>query len=164
MLAAAHTAGDSNKIAYSKIKLSFILLSSGMFKEVFDVLSTINLKYLSNSQKRSIIQWQRAITMILAIMITTIYATEYNKKGSLYVDSALMLYPEKSFQYLYYNGLKNIKTGERNKAFLYFDTLTMHSGFLSLHQLAITTSTLSAIYIQNNQTDSAINLLIWGSN
>ncbi len=36
----------------------------------------------------------------------------------------------------------------------------MHSGFLSLHQLAITTSTLSAIYIQNNQTDSAINLLI----
>jgi hypothetical protein len=160
MQAAAIKANNNSQIAYSKIKLSFILLSSGMFKEVFDVLSTINLKYLNNNEKAEYYTLAARYYYDLADYDNDrFYATEYNKKGSLYVDSALTLYPEKSFQYLYYNGLKNIKTGERNKAFFYFDTL-MHSGLLSLHQFAITTSTLSAIYIQNNQTDSAINLLI----
>ncbi len=92
-----------------------------MFKEVFDVLSTINLKYLSNSQKAEYYTLAARYYYDLGDYDNDrFYATEYNKKGSLYVDSALMLYPEKSFQYLYYNGLKNIKTGERNKAFLIF--------------------------------------------
>ena len=47
----ALAANDSFKIAWSKIKLSFILLSSGMFKEVFDTLKTINLRQLNDSGK-----------------------------------------------------------------------------------------------------------------
>src|ERR1700761_324152 len=35
---------DPVKIAYAKIKLGFILLSSGMFKETYDSLRTVNVK------------------------------------------------------------------------------------------------------------------------
>ncbi len=160
MLDNAMKAGDSSRIAYSKVKLSFILLSSGMFKEVFDVLSTINLKYLTNDEKAEYYTLSARYYYDLADYDKDkYYATAYNKKGSLFVDSALAIYSPASFSHLYYNGLKNIRAGDRDKAFSYFDTL-MHSGSLTPHQLAVTASTLSDIYIQNNQTDSAINLLI----
>jgi hypothetical protein len=154
----AAAAGDNNKIAYSKVKLSFIMLSSGMFKEVFDVLASINLNYLDSNQKAEYYTVAARYYYDLADYDKDDhYTNEYNKTGSLYIDLALSIYPEGSFQHLYYNGLKNIKTGDRDKALLYFDTL-MHSGSLTLHQLAVTASTLSDIYIHNNQTDSAIHL------
>lgn len=152
--------GDNSKIAYSKLKLSFILLSSGMFKEVYDVLAAIDLNYLDKNQIAEYYTLTARYYYDLADYDKDrFYATEYNKMGSLYVDSALAFYPTNSFQYLYYNGLKHIRAGNKDKAFQYFDTL-MRSGNLSPHQLAITASTLSDIYIQNNQVDSAINLLI----
>src|ERR1700761_9864274 len=43
---------DPSKIAYGKIKLGFILLSSGMFKETFDSLRTVNVKLLADSEKK----------------------------------------------------------------------------------------------------------------
>ncbi len=152
--------GNNARLSYSKIKLSFILLSSGMFKEVFDVLSSVNLSYLSNDEKAEYYTLTARYYYDLADYDKDrFYAVEYNTKGNLYVDSALAYYPQASFQYLYYNGLMNIRAGNRDTAFLYFDTL-MHNTALTPHQFAITASTLSDIYIQNNRTDSAINLLI----
>ncbi|MHB8208305.1 MAG: DUF6377 domain-containing protein, partial [Mucilaginibacter sp.] len=48
----AHLLNDPSKIAVSKIKLGFILLSSGMFKETFDSLKTVNVKVLNNDAKK----------------------------------------------------------------------------------------------------------------
>ncbi len=160
MQSVATVSGDNHKIAYFKIKLSFIMLSSGMFKEVFDVLSSINLNYLNDQEKAEYYTLAARYYYDLADYDKDhVYATEYNKTGSLYVDSALRLYAQTSFQYVYYSGLKNIRAGDRDKAFSYFDTL-MHDRSLTPHQFAVTASTLSDIYIQNNQTDSAIDLLI----
>jgi len=39
---------DPVKIAISRIKFGFILLSSGMFKETFDSLKAVNVKLLNN--------------------------------------------------------------------------------------------------------------------
>ena len=75
------------------------------------------------------------------------------------MDSALGLYPKSSFNYAYYTGLRQIKSGERTQALTVFRQL-LNRPDLSLHQLAVTTSTLSDIYINNGQTDSAILLLI----
>ena len=149
---------DSSRIAYAKIKLSFILVSSGLFKEVYDVLSTIDLRYLSNDEKAEYYTLTARYYYDLADYDKDqFYSPAYNLQGNRYIDSSLHLFPKNSFQYLYYNGLKLIRSGKNEQAFLYFDTL-MHNS-LTPHQFAITASTLSDIYIQNGQVDTAIGLL-----
>ena len=155
----ANLTGDSNRIAYAKIKLSFILLSSGMFKEVFDVLNSIDLQPLSNDEKAEYYTVSARYYYDLADYDKDgVYSPAYNIQGNSYIDSSMGLYPKNSFQYIYYNGLKNIRSAKNDRAFLYFDTL-MHDS-LSPHQFAITSSTLSDIYIQRGHTDTAISLLI----
>jgi hypothetical protein len=43
--------GDSSKVSYGKVKLGFILLSSGMFKETFELLKTVNVALLPDTAK-----------------------------------------------------------------------------------------------------------------
>ena len=42
---------DMSRTYYSQIKLGFILLSSGMFKETFDSMRKVNPKLLNDSMK-----------------------------------------------------------------------------------------------------------------
>ena len=159
MLQYATQTNDSNNIAYAKIKISFILLSSGMFKEVYDVLHSIDLHHLNNDQKAEYYTVAARYYYDLADYDKDgFYTPQYNIQGNLYIDSSMNLFPQNSFQYIYYNGLKNIRSAKNDPAFLYFDTL-MHKS-LTPHQFAVTASTLSDIYIQRNHTDTAINLLI----
>jgi tetratricopeptide (TPR) repeat protein len=75
------------------------------------------------------------------------------------MDSALRLYPPGSFNYGYFTGLRQIKAGDGAHAKAVFGQLLSRPD-LTLHQLAVTTSTLSDIYINNGQPDTAIVLLI----
>ncbi len=63
------------------------------------------------------------------------------------------------YDYIYYEGLKELKSGNRADAKRNFDQLLLRAG-LTPHQLAITASTLSDLYIQNGDIDQAILLLI----
>ena len=147
-------------IAYSKVKLSFIQLSSGMFKEVFDSLSPMSLQYLSTPQKAEYyVLMARCYYDLADYDRDKFFSPGYNDKASGYIDSALVLFPENSFDYKYYNGLKNIRSGKNDIAGNYFKEL-MSDTALTEHQLALTASTLSDIYIQRSQTDTAIILLI----
>ena len=47
----AYLLNDPQKIAYSRVKLSFILISSGMFKETFDSLKIVSVNTLPDSNK-----------------------------------------------------------------------------------------------------------------
>ncbi len=156
----ALAANDSFKIAWSKIKLSFILLSSGMFKEVFDTLKTINLRHLDDSGKAeyySVIA--RCYYDLADYDKDQFYAPAYDIEGHKYIDSALVFYSKNSFEYYYYNGLKNMLSGNSDIARQYLGKL-MNNPDLSPHELAVTASTLSDIYIRSRQTDTAINLLV----
>jgi hypothetical protein len=50
----ARQSGSTSRAPYARMKLSFILLSSGMFKEAFDSLGTVSLQYLNTPKKWSI--------------------------------------------------------------------------------------------------------------
>ena len=149
---------DSGRINYAKIKLSFILVSSGLFKEVYSLLNSIDLKYLNKEEQAEYYTLTARYYYDLAdYNRDQFYSPAYNIKGSLYIDSSLNLFEKKSFEYLYYKGLQLIRSGKPKEAFYYFNTLMKDS--LSKHQFAITASTLSDIYIQNGAVDSAIDLL-----
>jgi len=105
--AVGHRLNDPVKIAYGKIKLGFILLSSGMFKETFDSLKTINVKLLDNEARREYYFLLGRTYYDLSDFDKDDYYTPlYNNLANKYIDSATALCNPNSFEYIYYNGLR----------------------------------------------------------
>lgn len=152
--------GDPQRIDLARLKLSFILLSSGMFRESYDSLKTVNLQLFPDSLKAEYYSLMARYYYDLADYDNDQYHTPgYNNSGNQFIDSALQLYRPQSFNWYYYSGLKNIRNGKREVASLFFQAL-MKDTSLSYHELALTASTFSDNYIQNGKTDTAIHLLI----
>lgn len=150
---------DPVKISDGKIKFGFILLSSGMFKETFDSLSTVDVKILPDSLKQEYyFLTARTYYDLADYDKDKYYAPIYNKKAGIYIDSAVALSSPKSYNYAYNLGLKHLKLGEREQAAVLLKKL-MKDYQLTDHQLAVTASTLSDIYIQNGDNEQAIKLL-----
>lgn len=151
---------DPVKEAQSNVYLGFILLSSGMFKEAFDSLKTVNVKLLPRSVRREYYYLTARTYYDLADFDKDdYYMPLYNTQAGKFIDSATALTQTNSFEYLYYNGLKYLKSGNTKKAVINLNAL-MSQYNLSPHEFAVTASTLSDIYIRENRPDSAINLLI----
>lgn len=156
----ANVLQDPEKIAYTKIILNFILLSSGLFKETADSLQSININGLDKHIKAEFYALKARYFYDLADYAKdNYYAPAYNSSGGIYIDTALQFYPPTSFFYSYYSGLKDIRLGNMPQAQADFTKL-LKEGTLSKHELALTASTLSDIYIQNGNTEKAISLLI----
>jgi len=151
---------DPVKIAYGKIKLGFILLSSGMFKEAFDSLKTVKVGLLPDSAKTEYyFLTARTYYDLADFDKDDYYSPIYNERASRYIDSGVMLCKPNSFEYIYYNGLKFLKNGNEKTAVVNLKSLIEHYK-LTYHQFAVTASTLSDLYIRDGQPDSAINLLM----
>jgi len=151
---------DPVKIAYSRIKFGFILLSSGMFKETFDTLKMVNVRFLDTSARKEYYFLTARTYYDLADFDKDNYYTPiYNVRAGKYIDSATLLCKPASFEYIYYNGLKYLKTNNIPRAIINLKELVTKYK-LTDHQFAVTASTLSDIYIRNNEPDNAIDLLI----
>lgn len=151
---------DPTRIVYARLKTGFSLLSSGMFKETLDSLNEISIKGAPDSLKAEYYALMGRYYYDLGDFDNDTYNTPvYTAKGNLYMDSALQLYSPGSFSSSYYKGLKNIKSNNRQVAMAGLWQLLSRPG-LSDHELAVTTSTLSDIYIYNGRPDTAIQLLI----
>jgi hypothetical protein len=160
LLATSLQLGDPARIIYARLKLDFCLLSSGLFKETLDSLGKIRVSEAPDSLQAEYYALLGRYYYDLGDFDNDAYNTpDYIRKGNVYMDSALKRYTPSSFEYSYYKGLKDIKSGRRDEALADFRQLLTRSG-LSLHELAIATSTLSDIYINNGQPDTAITLLI----
>jgi tetratricopeptide (TPR) repeat protein len=158
--AVAYEMKDPDRIIYARIKLGFTLVSSGLFKETFDSLNTLNAAGAPDSIRAEFYSLMGRYYYDLGDFDNDGYYTvEYNQKGSRYIDSALTLYAENSFQYSYFQGLQFLKGGHVDEAALCFRRIIGRKD-LSPHQLALVASTLSDIYIRKGETDTAIDLLI----
>jgi hypothetical protein len=158
--ATAQQLNDPDRMTFARLKLDFCLLSSGLFKETLDSLGKIRILEAPDSLKAEYFSLIGRYYYDLGDFDNDAYNTpDYTRKGNAYMDSALRLYPPSSFQYTYYKGLTEIKSGRGTEAIADFRQLLKRPG-LSLHELAVTTSTLSDIYITNGQPDTAITLLI----
>ena len=156
----AYQLQDPQKIAYSSIILNFTLLSSGLFKETDDSLQSINTTGVHDSIKAEFYALKARYFYDLADYAKdNYYAPVYNKEGGTYLDTALAFYSPTSFSFSYYSGLKDIRFGNMPGAQASFIKLLAGRG-LTEHELALTASTLSDIYIQNGNIDSAISLLV----
>jgi len=151
---------DRKKIDVSRVNFGFIFLSSGMFKEVFDSLRAVNVKLLDTGAKKEYyFLLARTYYDLSDYDKENYYTPIYNERAGKYIDSAVTLCKTNSFDYLYYNGLKYLKTGNIPQAITNLKNLIANY-HLADHQFAITASTLSDIYIRQSEPDSAITLLV----
>jgi tetratricopeptide (TPR) repeat protein len=156
----AYRLHDPLRIDQAKIKLGFILVSAGMYKEAFDTLSTIRITGQPDSIRAEYYSLMGRFYYDLSDYSNDgYYRIGYYTKAGLYIDSSLQLYPKHSFDYFYYSGLRDFKSNHIDSAFAFFDTARTLPG-LSDHQLALVTSTLSGLYGMKGENEKAIDLLI----
>jgi hypothetical protein len=135
-----------SKAYYSKIKIGFILLSSGMFKETFDNLQGIDVHSLDDSIKLEYYSLlTRAYYDVAGYDNDQHYTHYYNELANKYIDSAIALSKPDSYDKIYLTGYKQLKNGQPQAASVNFNELLDHHK-LTLHQTAIVASTLGNIY------------------
>ena len=155
----ASASKDTLLIKYAKIKIDFVLLSSGMFKEVFDSLNYLNPHGLDNSVKAEYyILKARSYFDLSDYNKEKVFTDLYSAEADSYIDSLLTISSPGTFQFFYYSGLKSIRRGDVRATTTYFNKLAADS-LLSMRQIAIVNSTFSDLFIRKGQADSAVILL-----
>jgi hypothetical protein len=158
----AYYKSNSVLITDAKLKVVFVMLSSGMFKETFDSLNVISVDKTNDSLKAEYYSLRALAYYNLSDFNSDINSPVYNARANLYLDSALALYPINSFENLYYSALKFLKKGNTDSALLNLNKL-MARGDLSYHQIALATSTTGGIYLSRGHEDEAKPYLIRAS-
>jgi len=158
--ALSYSMGDRSLQDLSKIKMGFILLSSGMFKETFDAMHGIDVRDLSDSIKVEYYSiMMRAYYDLANYDNDRHYAPGYTNQANKYIDSAIALSKAGSFDNVYLSGYKKYKNGKTDSAAAIFTNL-LDPKKLTEHQYAIVASTLSNVYLNTSQKDKCIELLV----
>jgi hypothetical protein len=159
----SNTLKDGARQNECKMKLGFILLSAGMFKEAFDCLNDINVQLLNVDSKIEYYALKGRAYSDLAEYDNNAYYTPLdNAESSKYLDSAIMLSKPGSFNFLIQQGNKQLRTGDIRKPSEYFSQL-LKSNMLTTHQRAMVATGLSFFYNSPAQMEERINLLIEGA-
>lgn len=159
----AYHANDASKIAIAKVKLGFIMLSSGMFNEALDSLLTIKHYDLNDSVK---VEFYSVVARTYYDLVDfnrdDHFTARYTALGNHYVDSALSYCNPRSSEYLSLHAMKNLRLEKINEARDELEKL-LNTYNLTDPQLAIAASTLGYIYQRLGNNDAAMNMLIRAS-
>lgn len=151
---------DMSRAYYSQIKLGFILLSAGMFKETFDCMKRVNPKLLSVPMKEEYYFIMYRCNSDLAKYNSDKYSSPgYMQISNRYIDSAISLTPKGSISWMHYTGLKyaqlNNQPADDNEL---VKLLASHKP-ISMHLRAMINCSLAITYLNNNRREDAIALL-----
>jgi predicted PurR-regulated permease PerM len=156
----AYQENDPARIAYSKIKLGFVLVSSGLFKETLDTLYTIRPVRLPDSVRTEFYYLMaRTHYDLCDFDADNFYSVTYTSIGHAYIDSAMALLSSKSSQYLLMSGLKNVRQHNLKEAQADFEKMIRNFS-LSDTDFAVAASTLSFIYHFSDEPDLSKEMLI----
>lgn len=137
---------DPTKLAYARVKLGFILISSGMFKETFDSLKRVEVKYLHDSTRIDYYRLlSRAYSDLNIYNNDQYYRSVYVSLDQRYLDSAISVSPPGSYHYYYLGGVKNIYLKNFDKSVQLIETV-IKTQKLSYPQLAVNYYDLSNAY------------------
>lgn len=150
---------DIRKIAQVKIKMGFIFLSSGLFKEAIDTLLSVDAKRLDKELQIEYYSIMGRTYHDLADYDgSPVFTQIYNHAGNEYLRKAIDLIPPFSFQYYMLYGAEQLKANQFESARETFHRL-YDNHQMTEHQRAITTSTLGYIYTCLGKNEKAIFLL-----
>ena len=154
---------NNEKLSYAKVKLGFILLTSGRYKESFDCLNTVNVKLLNNDAKADYYYTKaRAYFDLGEYNDDKEFTPQYIRLGGALIDSASVYSNPDSFNYLFFKADKAIHYGDWAQASGYFNEL-LQNHKLTHHETARIAATLSKIYYAQKNHKKAIDLIITAS-
>ncbi|MEN0054584.1 MAG: DUF6377 domain-containing protein [Mucilaginibacter sp.] len=155
-----HEVGKQNSC---KIKLSFILLSAGMFKEAFDSFNGINVRLLDTDSKIEYYSLKARAHSDLADYDDNVFYSKYNNGLSIkYLDSAITLLKPNSFEWMRLQGDRQVRIGDLKSPSVYYTQL-FYKYPLTNHQRAMVATALSSFYPKSTQVEEKMNLLIIGA-
>jgi hypothetical protein len=155
LLETAYHLKEDSLINRAKVKISFTLLSAGMFKEALDTLYSVNPNSLNKESKIEYYSTLARTYYDLADYSNDLYFSDrYDKKGNGYLEQALQLSDPNSNQYLLLKGLKFMRAHEISNGINIFEMVLQNSK-LTKHELAIASSSLSYLYRLNNNPQKA---------
>ncbi|MBS1529719.1 MAG: tetratricopeptide repeat protein [Bacteroidetes bacterium] len=163
LLALSAATHNIQRLNESKIKLSFLLLSAGMFKETFECLDQINTKVLDNRAKLEYYSVKsRAYSDLADYNSDKSYAPYDQQQAVKFIDSAIALTEPGSFEQLYYMGNKQVISGQFQQPSTYYLTL-LNRYKLSEHERAMVATGLSFFFSGPYQEDDRDYLLAEGA-
>jgi hypothetical protein len=156
----AYASGDANKITVGRMKLGFVLVSSGLFKEAIDTLQHIKANSLSDSLRAEYYYLMARTQYDLAdFNRDDFYGPRYAAQGNRYIDSAMTLVPIGGLQYYLMNGIKHLHLRDMLIAKNDFESIIKMKA-ISDQEFAVAASTLSFIYFYSDQPMQAKEMLI----
>ena len=163
MLAISKATNNISRQNDTKIRIAFILLSSGMFKETFESLNQINTRLLNDSSKLEYYSLTERAYSDLADYDNDKNFAPFDKAESVkYLDSAIALSRPNSFELLRHLGDRQIRIGQAQLPSKYYIDLLNHYP-LTAHQRAMSATALSAFYPGTKHAEDRIGLLAVGA-
>jgi tetratricopeptide (TPR) repeat protein len=154
---------DKPKFYETKIKLAFILLSAGMFKEGFDCLNQIDVRMIGDSSKIDYYSFKsRAYSDLADYNNDKNFTPQDNLLAVKYIDSALQLCQPGSYRQYSLLGNKQIFTGNTLRPSTYLTQLLLFYP-LTAHQRAMAATGLSFFYNRPADLDERVYLLEVGA-
>lgn len=156
----ACTLGDNDKITASLVKKGFSYLSSGLFKESFDLFSSIDVNNCSDQTKVDYYMTKaRLYYDVVDYNNNETFSAQYTEKGNEIIDSAIMLLPIQSPQFWSCMALKRMKSDDYKGATEAFQKMILSDRY-SDHDYAIATSSLAYLLTLQGKKEEAKPLLI----
>jgi hypothetical protein len=163
MLAISKATNNIARENDTKIRIAFLLLSSGMFKETFESLNQINTRLLNDSSKLEYYSLKERAYSDLSDYNNDRNFAPFDKTESIkYLDSAIALSKPNSFELLRHEGDKQIRLGQIHSPSKYYTELLDHYP-LTAHQRAMSATAMSSFYPGPDHVDDRIALLATGA-
>jgi tetratricopeptide (TPR) repeat protein len=160
LLTISRSLNDPEKIASSSVKLGSCYLFSGLFKECFDILSTLDVSHCSaETQIDYYINKSRLYYDLADYNNSPEFRIQYHRKGNDIIDSAITLLPLESPRFWSALGLKRMKSDNYRGAVEAFGKMIDTRDY-SEHDLAMATSSIAYLYILQGKTEEAKRYLI----
>lgn len=159
LLQLATASKNPEKTEASKLNLAFVQVSSGMFKEAFENLESINPAPLDSASRVELYFTKaRAYTDLADFNDSPFYLSAYTAKAIAYSDTALHYCRAGSYQALAVQGFRYLKSNDLKSSELIYKRILSFTN-LSLHQVAINASTAAYVAELLGKEDEELQLL-----
>ncbi len=149
---------DPVRIVNARVKLGFILLSSGMFTETAAYLNNLDVSGMPDDIRiQFFLMKSRFYSDMAEYNQDQFFAPEYTRNGIAYMDSALHLMDSTSFEYRFHRAEQLYKNGNILGALAVFPNL--NAPHINERQIAVAACSLGIMYMKIHQRDTAISLM-----
>ncbi|MDP4239117.1 MAG: DUF6377 domain-containing protein [Bacteroidota bacterium] len=155
----AHKLNNPEKIVEAKVRLVFCFLSSGLFKEAFDIAKDSDVEGLSPSVRLAYYKITARLYYDMADYNgVEPFKADYIAKGNRYSEQAIALIPANTVEYWSALGLLKMKQKDYNGSMDAFKVVLSET--VDNHEDAIAASSLAYINSLTNQHEEAVINLI----